>query len=365
MLLTAATIAYSGVTGVSPPWLSVSRRYVPITQLAAPVRAVVPRRATCWPGSRSGRCSCPRPSRYAALAGAPPEAGLSAALAAGVRTPSSAPAASSTSARARRSPSPPQLRSRPVAATFPRQEYTVLLAALALLTGVALVAAGALRLGLRVASSSPGPSSSASSAGSASSSSSGSCRSSSGSRSRAGNVPETLWRTSARSTSSAGGRRSSACVAARALLVLRRLAPRVPWALLVAAVSVALSRAFDFAAHGVAVIADVPTGLPSPPSRPRPRRDRRPQRRRARARARRDRRVDRRGPLAGGAARLRDRPQPGARRARRLERRRRAAAGLPGRRQPLAQRRRPPARACARGCRASSSRCCSSRRCCS
>ena len=30
------------------------------------------------------------------------------------------------------------------------------------------------------------------------------------------------------------------------------------------AVSVALSRAFDFAAHGVAVIADVPAGLPTP-----------------------------------------------------------------------------------------------------
>ncbi len=35
----------------------------------------------------------------------------------------------------------------PVAATFPAQEYTTLLAALSLLTGVVLVVAGALRLG--------------------------------------------------------------------------------------------------------------------------------------------------------------------------------------------------------------------------
>ena len=68
------------------------------------------------------------------------------------------------------------------------------------------------------------------------------------------------------------------------------------------------------------------------------RRDRRPVERSARTRARRAGGVDRHRPLACRAARLRDRPQPGTRRARRIQRRRRLPAGLPGRREPLAQR---------------------------
>ena len=83
----------------------------------------------------------------AALAGAPPEAGLATALAAGVLYavfgtcreldvgPSSTIAITAAAALAS------------VAAAFPAQEYTALLAALALLTGVVLVVAGALRLG--------------------------------------------------------------------------------------------------------------------------------------------------------------------------------------------------------------------------
>ena len=38
----------------------------------------------------------------------------------------------------------------------------------------------------------------------------------------------------------------------------------MPWALVVTAVAVVASRAFDLEAHGVAVIADVPGGLPTP-----------------------------------------------------------------------------------------------------
>jgi sulfate permease, SulP family len=47
-----------------------------------------------------------------------------------------------------------------------------------------------------------------------------------------------------------------------ALLVLRRLAPRFPAALVVVAAAVLASGAFDLAAHGVAVVGQVPGGLP-------------------------------------------------------------------------------------------------------
>jgi SulP family sulfate permease len=49
-----------------------------------------------------------------------------------------------------------------------------------------------------------------------------------------------------------------------ALLLLRRLAPRVPRALLVAVAATALSVAVDLPAHGVAVTGPVPGGLPAP-----------------------------------------------------------------------------------------------------
>src|SRR3954447_20523464 len=89
----------------------------------------------------------PQAVAYAALAGAPPEAGLFAALAAGVAYavfgtcreldvgPSSTIAITAAAALAT------------VAAKFPSQDYATLLAALALLTGVVLIAAGLLRLG--------------------------------------------------------------------------------------------------------------------------------------------------------------------------------------------------------------------------
>ena len=84
-------------------------------------------------------------------------------------------------------------------------------------------------------------------------------------RAESGNVPETLWRTIEAldeinwRTLAVGG-----CLPARAPRAPPGRAEHVPWALLVAAVSVVLSRALDLEAHGVAVIADVPSGLPTP-----------------------------------------------------------------------------------------------------
>ncbi len=80
-----------------------------------------------------------------------------------------------------------------------------------------------------------------------------------------GNVPETLWRTIGALDEISWETAAVGFTALVALLVLRRLAPRVSRGRsLVTAVSVVLSRAFDLAAHGVAVIADVPAGLPTP-----------------------------------------------------------------------------------------------------
>src|SRR3954447_23372826 len=90
----------------------------------------------------------PQAVAYAALAGAPPQAGLFTALAAGVLYavfgtcrelevgPSSTISITAAAALI------------PVAAAFPNQQYTVLLATIAVLTGAALLLAGALRLGL-------------------------------------------------------------------------------------------------------------------------------------------------------------------------------------------------------------------------
>ena len=79
-----------------------------------------------------------------------------------------------------------------------------------------------------------------------------------------GNVPEMLWREIESLDDIAWETPLVGCLSLAALLVLRRVAPRVPWALVVTAVAVVASRVLDLEAHGVAVIADVPGGLPTP-----------------------------------------------------------------------------------------------------
>ena len=205
----------------------------------------------------------PQAVAYAALAGAPPEAGLAAALGAGVLYavfgtcreldvgPSSTIAITASAALV------------PVAAAYPAREYTVLLAALALLTGVALVAAGALRLGF-VSEFLARPVVVGFISGIGLLIIVGQLPKLLGLSVESGNVPEMVWREIGALDEGDWRTPVVGCASLLALLVLRRLAPRFPWALVVAGVSVALSRAFDFAAHGVAVIVDVPSGLPTP-----------------------------------------------------------------------------------------------------
>jgi SulP family sulfate permease len=236
-------------------------RYVPITSW-------LPRYERSWLGSDLLAAAAvwavlvPQAVAYAALAGAPPQAGLFTALAAGVLYavfgtcrelevgPSSTISITAAAALI------------PVAAAFPNQQYTVLLATLAVLTGAALLLAGALRLGL-VAQFLARPVILGFISGIGIVIIVGQIPNLLGIAVESGNVPETIWRIfgsldeAAWRTALVGG------VSLVALLVLRRLAPRVPWALVVAAVAVICSRAFDLAAHGVAVIAEVPTGLPS------------------------------------------------------------------------------------------------------
>jgi sulfate permease, SulP family len=205
----------------------------------------------------------PQAVAYAALAGAPPEAGLFAALAAGVAYavfgtcreldvgPSSTIAITAAAALAS------------VAVKFPAQDYTTLLAALALLTGVVLLAAGLLRLGF-VSEFLARPVLIGFISGIGVVIIVGQLPKLLGLQVESGNVPETFWRIVG-SLDELGWETPVVGIGALvALLVLRRLAPRVPWALVVAAVSVGLSRSFDLEAHGVAVIADVPKGLPTP-----------------------------------------------------------------------------------------------------
>jgi SulP family sulfate permease len=205
----------------------------------------------------------PQAVAYAALAGAPPEAGLYTALAAGVLYaifgtcrelevgPSSTIAITAAAALA------------PIAVAFPAQQYTVLLAALAILTGVALLAAGILHLGL-IAEFLARPVLVGFISGIGVVIIVSQLPTLLGLPVERGNVPETIWREFGSldgigwRTPVVGG------TSLLALIVLRRIAPRVPWALVVAGVSVGLSRYFDLAAHGVAVIADVPAGLPTP-----------------------------------------------------------------------------------------------------
>ena len=236
-------------------------RYVPITRW-------LPRYKRSWLGSDLLAAAAvwavlvPQAVAYAALAGAPPEAGLFTALAAGVLYavfgtcrelevgPSSTISITAAAALI------------PVAAAFPSQQYTVLLATLAVLTGVTLLLAGALRLGL-VAQFLARPVILGFISGIGVVIIVGQIPNLLGISVESGNVPETIWRIFG-SLDEAGWRTALVGgVSLIALLGLRRLAPRVPWALVVAAAAVACSRAFDLAAHGVAVIADVPTGLPS------------------------------------------------------------------------------------------------------
>jgi sulfate permease, SulP family len=205
----------------------------------------------------------PQAVAYAGLAGAPPEAGLFTALGAGVLYaifgtcreldvgPSSTVAIIAAAAVV------------PVAATFPATQYPVLLAALAILTGGVLLVAGVLRLGL-VADFLARPVLVGFMSGVGVVIIAGQLPKLLGLDVESGKVPETVWRMFA----SLGDLRwltpLVGCLSLAALLILRRVAPRVPWALVVAAVSIGCSRYFDFKAHGVAVIADVPKGLPTP-----------------------------------------------------------------------------------------------------
>jgi SulP family sulfate permease len=205
----------------------------------------------------------PQAVAYAALAGAPPEAGLFAALAAGVMYavlgtcreldvgPSSTIAITTAAVLV------------PVVTEYPQRSYTSLLAALAILTGAVLVVAGLLRLGF-VAEFLARPVLVGFISGIGVVIIAGQVPKLLGLTVPTGNVPDTIWRT-IQELDEINWRTAllgSCCLLA--LLVLRRVSPSMPWALLVAVVSVVLSRALDLEAHGVAVIADVPSGLPTP-----------------------------------------------------------------------------------------------------
>ena len=237
-------------------------RYVPITQwLPRYQRAFLG--ADLLAGLAVWAVLVPQAVAYAALAGAPPEAGLATALAAGVLYaifgtcreldvgPSSTIAITAAAAVAA------------VAASFPAQEYTVLLAALSLLTGVVLVVAGALRLGF-VAEFLARPVLVGFISGIGVLIIVGQLPKLLGLTFESGNVPEMLWREIESLDDIHWETPLVGCLSLAALLSLRRVAPRVPWALVVTAVAVVASRVVDLEAHGVAVIADVPGGLPTP-----------------------------------------------------------------------------------------------------
>jgi SulP family sulfate permease len=205
----------------------------------------------------------PQAVAYAALAGAPPQAGLFTALAAGVLYavfgtcreldvgPSSTVAITAAAVLV------------PVAATFPAQQYPALLAALAMLAGAVLLTAGALRLGL-VADFLARPVLVGFMSGIGVVIIVGQLPKLLGVSVESGKVPETLWRLVGSLEETSGLTFLVGGLSLVALLVLRRLAPHVPWPLVVAAFSIGCSRYFDFASHGVAVIVDMPSGLPSP-----------------------------------------------------------------------------------------------------
>jgi len=237
-------------------------RYVPITQW-------LPRYQRSYLGGDALAAIAvwavlvPQSVAYAAIAGAPPQAGLFTALAAGFLYavfgtcrelsvgPSSTVAVTAAAVLV------------PVAATFPTQQYPTLLAALTILTGLALLAAGALRLGL-VADFLARPVLVGFISGVGVVILVGQLPKLLGITVESGKVPETIWRLLGSLHGIDWFTTLIGCTSLVALLVLRRVAPRVPWALVVTGTSIGCSRVFDFAAHGVAVIADVPAGLPTP-----------------------------------------------------------------------------------------------------
>ncbi|MSO94289.1 MAG: sulfate permease [Thermoleophilia bacterium] len=204
----------------------------------------------------------PQAVGYAALAGAPPDAGLATALAAGVLYavfgtcrqldvgPSSMTAVTAAAVLV------------PVVTLYPDVSYAVLLAALAVLTGVLLIIAGVLRLGF-VSEFLARPVLVGFISAVAFLIIAGQIPKLLGIPAETGNLPEELWREAETFADIKWDTAAVGCVSLFALLVLRRLAPRVPWALCVTAVAIICSRAFDFSANGIAVIADVPAGLPS------------------------------------------------------------------------------------------------------
>ena len=282
----------------------------------------------------------PQAVAYAALAGAPPEAGLFAALAAGVAYavfgtcrqldvgPSSTIAITAAAALAT------------VAAKYPAQDYTTLLAALALLTGVVLIAAGLARLGFvseflarpvlvgfisgigLVIIVGQIPKLLGLHGRERQRARDDLAHDRRARRDRLGDTGRRLHRAGGAARPPPGGAARS--VGPRRHRGLRRAQPRLRLRGPRGRRDRRRARRPADADH----------------SRGRARRDRRALERRRRAGARGARRVDRGRALARGAARLRDRREPGARRARRLERRRRPAPGVPRRCEPLPQRRR-------------------------
>ncbi len=172
----------------------------------------------------------PQAVGYAALAGAPPQAGLFAALAAGVAYavfgtcgqldvgPSSTIAITAAAILAR------------VVTEFPQEQYTVLLAALALVTGAVLVAAGLMRLGF-VSEFLARPVIIGFISGVGVFIIAGQLPKLLGLTVQPGNVPETLWRTVGALEELGWQTPLLGVGALAALLVLRHVAPRVPWAL--------------------------------------------------------------------------------------------------------------------------------------
>jgi high affinity sulfate transporter 1 len=72
-----------------------------------------------------------------------------------------------------------------------------------------------------------------------------------------------LWAVITKLGSASGATVAVSAVSLVALLALRKFMPKLPGALLVVGVAIALSWAFDFAGHGIAEIGPVPAGLPS------------------------------------------------------------------------------------------------------
>ena len=151
----------------------------------------------------------------------------------------------------------------PVAVVFPQRSYPALLAALAILTGVILIAAGLLRLGF-VAEFLARPVLVGFISGIGIVIAVGQLPNLLGLSVARGNVPEILWRLGGAVDDLEWRTPLVGIVSLLVLLTLRAVNPRVPWALVVAVGAIALSRFLDLQAKGVAIIQDVPTGLPTP-----------------------------------------------------------------------------------------------------